>query len=44
MCAALLAVLAGGCASSVTLEPVHIPTPLIEPMRLSVGVRIPSEA
>ena len=43
MCAALLAVLAGGCASSVTLEPVHIPTPLIEPMRLSVGVRIPAD-
>jgi len=32
-----------GCASNVTLDPVTIPTPLIEPMPLSVAIRIPAE-
>ena len=41
--AALLAVLVAGCGSNVTLEPVTIPRPLIEPMPLSVAIRIPPE-
>ena len=32
-----------GCGANVTLDPVTIPTPLIDPMRLSVAVRIPAE-
>jgi len=40
---ALYVVLAAGCAPSVTLDPVTIPTPLIEKMPLSVAVRIPKE-
>ena len=42
MCAASLAVLAGGCASNVTLDPVTIPQPLLEPMAMSVALRIPA--
>lgn len=40
---ALSAVLMAGCGSNVTLDPVTIPTPLIDPMPLSVAVRIPVE-
>ena len=32
-----------GCGANVTLDPVTIPTPLIDPMPLSVAVRIPAE-
>jgi hypothetical protein len=32
-----------GCGANVTLDPVTIPTPLINPMPLSVAVRIPAE-
>ena len=32
-----------GCGANVTLDPVTIPAPLIEPMPLSVAVRIPPE-
>jgi hypothetical protein len=32
-----------GCGSNVTLDPVTIPAPLINPMPLSVAVRIPAE-
>jgi hypothetical protein len=39
----LSAVLLAGCGSNVTLDPVTIPKPLIEPMPLSVAVRIPAE-
>ena len=39
----LSAVLLAGCGSNVTLDPVTIPTPLIEPMPLSVAIRIPAE-
>jgi hypothetical protein len=39
----LSAVLLAGCGSNVTLDPVTIPTPLIDPMPLSVAVRIPAE-
>ena len=39
----LFAVLLSGCGSNVTLDPVTIPKPLIEPMPLSVAVRIPAE-
>ena len=35
--------LASGCGAHVALDPVTIPTPLIEPMPLSVALRIPSE-
>ena len=35
--------LAAGCGAHVALDPVTIPTPLIEPMPLSVALRIPSE-
>jgi hypothetical protein len=40
---ALLAVFLAGCGSNVTLEPVTIPAPLIDPMPLSVAIRIPAE-
>ena len=40
---ALLSVLAAGCGSNVTLDPVTIPTPLINKMPLSIAVRIPAE-
>ncbi|MDH3848034.1 MAG: hypothetical protein OEV05_09595, partial [Gammaproteobacteria bacterium] len=40
---ALLAVFMAGCGSNVTLDPVTIPAPLINPMPLSVAVRIPEE-
>jgi hypothetical protein len=40
---ALLAVFMAGCGSNVTLDPVTIPTPLIDPMPLSVAIRIPPE-
>ena len=40
---ALLAVFVAGCGANVTLDPVTIPTPLIEPMPLSVAIRIPAE-
>jgi hypothetical protein len=40
---ALSAVLMAGCGGNVTLDPVTIPTPLIDPMPLSVAVRIPAE-
>jgi len=36
-------VLVAGCGANVTLDPVTIPAPLIEPMPLSVAVRIPAE-
>jgi hypothetical protein len=39
----LSAVLMVGCGANVTLDPVTIPTPLINPMPLSVAVRIPAE-
>ena len=39
----LSAVLMAGCGANVTLDPVTIPTPLINPMPLSVAVRIPAE-
>jgi hypothetical protein len=39
----LSAVLLAGCGSNVTLDPVTIPKPLIEPMPLSVAIRIPAE-
>ncbi len=39
----LSAVLVSGCGANVTLDPVTIPAPLIEPMPLSVAVRIPAE-
>lgn len=32
-----------GCGGNVTLDPVTIPTPLIDPMPMSVAVRIPAE-
>ena len=35
--------LGAGCGANVTLDPVTIPTPLLEPMPLSVGLRIPAE-
>lgn len=35
--------LLAGCGSNVTLDPVTIPKPLINPMPLSVAVRIPAE-
>lgn len=40
---ALLSVLAAGCGSNVTLDPVTIPTPLINKMPLSIALRIPVE-
>lgn len=40
---ALLAVFMAGCGSNVTLDPVTIPAPLIDPMPLSVAIRIPAE-
>jgi hypothetical protein len=40
---ALLSVFVAGCGSNVTLDPVTIPAPLIDPMPLSVAVRIPAE-
>ena len=40
---ALAAVFAAGCGSNVTLDPVTIPAPLIEPMPLSIAIRIPAE-
>jgi hypothetical protein len=40
---ALAAVFAAGCGSNVTLDPVTIPAPLVEPMPLSVAIRIPAE-
>lgn len=40
---ALLSVLAAGCGSNVTLDPVTIPTPLINKMPLSIALRIPAE-
>jgi hypothetical protein len=39
----LYAVLMAGCGANVTLDPVTIPTPLIDPMPLSVAIRIPAE-
>jgi len=36
-------VLAAGCGANVTLDPVTIPTPLINKMPLSIAVRIPAE-
>jgi len=36
-------VLMAGCGANVTLDPVTIPTPLIDPMPMSVAVRIPAE-
>lgn len=39
----LSAVLVSGCGSNVTLDPVTIPAPLIDPMPLSVALRIPAE-
>jgi hypothetical protein len=36
-------VLVSGCGANVTLDPVTIPAPLIEPMPLSIAVRIPAE-
>lgn len=39
----LSAVLLAGCGSNVTLDPVTIPEPLIEPVPLSVAIRIPAE-
>lgn len=41
--AVLSAVLMAGCGANVTLDPVTIPTPLIDPMPLSVAIRIPAE-
>ena len=35
--------LMAGCGANVTLDPVTIPAPLIEPMPLSVAIRIPAE-
>ena len=35
--------LMAGCGSNVTLDPVTIPAPLIDPMPLSVAIRIPAE-
>ena len=35
--------LMAGCGANVTLDPVTIPTPLINPMPLSIAVRIPAE-
>lgn len=35
------AVLTAGCGATVTMEPPTIPSPLIEPMPVSVGVRFP---
>lgn len=40
---ALVGVLAAGCGANVKLDPVTIPTPLIEPMPLSIALRIPNE-
>jgi hypothetical protein len=40
---ALAAVFAAGCGSNVTLDPVTIPAPLIEPMPMSIAIRIPVE-
>ena len=40
---ALAAVFAAGCGSNVTLDPVTIPAPLIEPLPLSLAIRIPAE-
>jgi hypothetical protein len=40
---ALSAVLIAGCGANVTLDPVTIPAPLIDPMPLSVAIRIPAE-
>ena len=40
---ALVTVFAAGCGSNVTLDPVTIPEPLIDPMPLSVAIRIPAE-
>jgi hypothetical protein len=40
---ALLAVFVAGCGSNVTLDPVTIPAPLINPMPLSIALRIPAE-
>jgi len=39
----LSAVLMAGCGANVTLDPVTIPAPLIDPMPLSVAIRIPVE-
>lgn len=41
--AAVLAVLMAGCGSNVTLDPPTIPTPLIDKLPLSVGLRMPVE-
>ena len=40
---ALAAVFVAGCGSNVTLDPVTIPAPLIDPMPLSIAIRIPAE-
>ena len=39
----LSAALLAGCGANVTLDPVTIPEPLIEPMPLAVAIRIPAE-
>ncbi|MEM8817302.1 MAG: hypothetical protein AAGE85_15865 [Pseudomonadota bacterium] len=36
-----IAAVTAGCGSSVTMDPPTIPTPLVEPMAVSVGVRFP---
>ena len=41
--AALVGVLAAGCGANVKLDPVTIPNPLIEPIPLSIALRIPNE-
>ncbi len=38
---ALVAVFATGCGSSVTMDPPTIPTPLIDKMPVTVGLRMP---
>jgi hypothetical protein len=40
---ALVTVFMAACGSNVTLDPVTIPAPLINPMPLSVAIRIPAE-
>ena len=40
---ALGAVFIAGCGANVTLDPVTIPAPLIDPMPLSIAIRIPAE-
>ncbi len=41
--AAIVASLLAGCSSSVTLDPPTIPTPLIDKIPASIGLRIPAE-